>query len=686
MTPASELASQEGFADEAGRRKRLGQYFSGTALGRVLAALAGVHKSHSVLDPMAGSGDLLAACAELGTSPAQMAAVEIDPLALRLCEGRLPDMFCALGSAFDPKIIGGLPRLQWDLVITNPPYVRYQSLSKASGKEFPLPDAVEVRNGLLSLIELLPSLDATDKELFGKLVQGYSGLADLAVPSWLLCAALVSPGGRLALVVPESWLSREYAAVVHYMLLRWFDIEFIVEDEHACWFADAQVKTTLLVARRVARKASAFDTVVGDSFARIAISGNASGPLGPCSRLRRDKVAPERAFASEARSWLATGAGHQDDMVKVQHIPLAKVAANLRGACAKQKWFAGMGETIVEAGPLVPHPLDQWLGRSCVAPRPHSLTSLGVGIGQGLRTGANAFFYAEAMGAHLVLERLFPGMKWKVPADLAAPAVRKQEDLPAGFLVGPNMPAGRVLDLRRNALPEDIRRGGAVAAKAFKPLPADLARLVRKVATVDFGDDHERKRIWQLSAVAPNERKGNAKTGVPPRYWYMLPEFARRHQPDVFMARINAGSPKAFLNQNAKCVVDANFATLWVEDGGVDKYALLALLNSAWTTATLELSASVMGGGALKIEAAHLRRLPVPLLTSEACEKLGALGRKLARVKSSKLVAEVLGEIDKVVAFAALGRRATASDIKALRELAVEGRARRQGHKKGVSG
>ncbi len=172
-------------------------------------------------------------------------------------------------------MLGKLPRLQWDLVIANPPYVRYQSTSKGTGKDYALPNAVEVRNGLIANIGLLPALDDTDKELFTKLAHSYSGLADLAVPSLILCAGLVAPGGRLALVVPESWLSRDYATVAHYMLLRWFDIEYIVEDEHAAWFADAQVKTTLLVAKRIPRREGAFSFPKGKSFLKIAVSGKA---------------------------------------------------------------------------------------------------------------------------------------------------------------------------------------------------------------------------------------------------------------------------------------------------------------------------------------------------------------------------------------------------------------------------
>ena len=683
MTPKERLAFVEGFAGAAERRKRLGQYFTGTSLGRVLAALAGVGKLSSVIDPMCGSGDLLAACAELGADISSMGGIEIDPTAMETCRQRLPDAVHILGNAFDPKVLGMLPRLQWDLVITNPPYVRYQSISRGLGKDFPLPGTVEIRNNLLSGIEMLPALDATDRELFRKLAEGYSGLADLAVPSWILCAGLVAPGGRLALVVPESWLSRDYATVVHYMLLRWFEIEFVIEDEHAVWFSDAQVKTTLLVAKRVPRKRGAFNFPAGKSFLRIAVSGKASGPAGPCSRLGYGNLEPEKSFAKDARGWLSSGRAKGDEMARAYHVPLASVASNLRSSCAKQKWFALMGEASEDAGPVVPHELQEWLGRSPSAPRPVSLSSLGVSVGQGLRTGANPFFYGEiAQIGTMVFEKLFPGAECPALPEIALPAVRSQRDLPSGFVVQPETVLGRVVDLRRHALPEDIRSAGRSAASAYEAMPEALAEIVRAAARLPFGDEGRPKRIWELSAVAPNIRKGKPDEGIPPRFWYMLPDFARRHMPDLLMARINTGSPKACLNKDARCVIDANFATLWTDGEGPDKHALLALLNSAWTAAALEHSAAVMGGGALKVEAAHLRRLPVPPMDELAASRLSALGKGLARAKTARTIEGLLEEIDATMAEAALGREISDSDLKTLRSLAATGRTRRQMHKK----
>ena len=93
-------------------------------------------------------------------------------------------------------------------------------------------------------------LSAPDKAFFLKLAQNYSGLSDMAVPSWLLCASLLSNKGVLAIVVPEAWLNREYAAPIRYMLLKCFDNIVVARDVGTCWFENALVRTCLVVAER----------------------------------------------------------------------------------------------------------------------------------------------------------------------------------------------------------------------------------------------------------------------------------------------------------------------------------------------------------------------------------------------------------------------------------------------------
>jgi hypothetical protein len=96
-------------------------------------------------------------------------------------------------------------------------------------------------------------------------------------------------------------------------------------------------------------------------------------------------------------------------------------------------------------------------------------------------------------------------------------------------------------------------------------------------------------------------------------------------------------------------IVDANFSALWTEprDNRV-AYAVLALMNSSWIQACLESTATVMGGGALKAEASHLRALPFPAPTEKLISSLYALGEQLAQV-DTKCSDGILLQIDKTV-------------------------------------
>lgn len=694
MIPAEMLAAGEGFNGESERRKRLGQYFTGIDLARLLAALAGAEKATSIVDPMAGSGDMLAACLDLGAKPNTLGAVDIDPIAVDICAKRVPDANCMLGSAFDPKVLFKLTTRQWDLVITNPPYVRYQSMARGAGRGFRLPSALEVRQGLLKDIAGLPALDDTDRASFEKLTSGYSGLADLAVPSWILCSAMVAPGGVLALVVPEAWLSRDYAAVVHYLLLRWFKIEFIVEDEHAAWFVDTQVKTTLLVARRVPRRESAFDYDPNETFLRLRLSGRSIGSSGVVDRLYPDVADKEKYFAEQARAWLASGSGYKGDLVEATHVPLARVASNLKGVCVRQKWFAGMEANAQPAtsSSLIPQELASWLALGPGGVQLTALEDIGAKVGQGLRTGANPFFYTEFRRKGAGVVELQPDAligigTVTIPASCALPVLRRQSDLPEGYIVRASQLSGRVLDLRKYALPEDIKAGGRAARDAYSVMPKELAALVRTAARVNFGTVEDPRLICELSAVAPNIRGPRIGDGSAPRFWYMLPDFAPRHKPDLLMARVNSANPKTFLNDRRSAIVDANFVTIRINEKACsDVYALLAFLNSSWCRAALEHSAAIMGGGALKVEAAHIRRLPVPELDVSRWKSLSDLGRKLAAADTKGTGIGLLDQVDYQVNSSLLGRSATNSDTEALRMLAAEGLRRRNNQKKRVTG
>lgn len=664
---------------DAARRKRLGQYFTGVGLGRLLAALAQAEQAKSILDPMAGSGDLLASCLEIGAKPALLAGIEIDATACNALSTRLPEAYCFLGNAFAPNTVKQLPTKSWDLVIANPPYVRYQSLSINSEASHALPSAAQIRMDLLQTLELMHALDAEDKQLFAHLVRGYSGLSDLAVPAWILCAALVKEGGRLALVVPESWLSRDYAAIVHYLLFRWFDVEFVVEDEHASWFENAQIKTTLIVAKRVKRRTSALVTRKGANYCHIAVSSLAASMDSPIGRIPLPEIDPERNFAKQAQLWLINATSHQTGLLRARPISIEQACNNVIAAVSRQKWFSTLGEPEVHptSNIYIPYEIYHWLLKHKLHPVFQSMESQGIAVGQGLRTGANSFFYADGMRKGERIELSFSGplegLRAEVPPSVVRPSLRRQSELPSGFVFSEAIAKGWVLDLRGHALTEDLKHRDLISAP-YESMPDTLAKVIKAAALANFGTADRPRRVWDLSAVAPNIR--TASRTAPARYWYMLPDFAARHTPDVMIARVNSSTPKAYLNKSRECLIDANFSTLWtLATSQWSAPALLAFMNCSWAQALIELSGAVMGGGALKVEATHLRRLPIPSLGKERLEKLSTLGERLAQGEDSQ---KVIALIDDIVAQALGCDDGATTD---LRQITRAGQARRAKHK-----
>lgn len=616
------------------RRKRLGQFFTGHRLAHLLAALADAEHSNSAIDPMAGTGDMLEAVRDFNPE-IKLFGVEIDKDVLAQAEMRLNKSNPTLvqGSAFSQKKLSLLRRDSFDLVITNPPYVRYQSLTKDNED---IPSAIQVRQDLLHIVDLLE--DAEDQRLFREIIKSYSGLSDLAVPAWILTAMLTKVGGTLALVLPESWLSRDYAQIVQYLLLRWFKVKYIVEDSNAAWFSDASVKTTLLVAERIPRRDSAFSWKT-DKYAHIKISADAETPKSIVGNIYPRALFPEKAFAKEVASLLSSGRDKESRTWSLELFSLSEMGENLKTGSAQ--WLRNFEDEKIEALRQISMPPQI---RRLLANNPVELKTLdyfGIAVGQGLRTGANSFFYVNllksgATQSLVELSRIFDMKQIYVPTEFLKPVIRKQAELPDGFLLKKAALKSRVL-----IIPKDWKVSG------------DLAKLIRKAERTRVGNN----LIPELSAV-----KTNIKAGTP---WFVLPTLAPRHTPKILIPRVNSDTPRSYLS-DAGLVVDANFSSVWPEArSSLTPAALLALLNSSWSRAIMELSGAVMGGGALKLEAAHIKRIPIPVLSKAQTMKLDTLGRKLTNSTNSA----ILHRIDEAVARALFERGVLPEKLQQLNKL-----------------
>ena len=639
------------------RRKEMGQYFTGLRVGRLLAHLAMEPSVRTVLDPMVGSGDLLEAtreaAAECGAVLERLDGIELDAAIADVCRRRLDGTATqertriVSADAFDPAAVSALPERAYDLVITNPPYVRYQS----KGNQLKA-----VRAGLAAVIA--QRVAGHDARIWRVLANGYSGLADLSVPAWILAGALVRPGGKLALVAPATWRTRDYADVVRYLMAHCFSIETIVEDAGEAWFSDALVRTNLVVARR----RHATEERTGTSQATWVRIG--------CEAANQDSLVgaawpngvPERALAT----WLLEGATSAKRGISTKIFDLTLERRNVVRGSSRRRWFQRLGHSGVDGtgsngslmgNGVVPESIADLLPKEVDGGPFCTLADMDISVGQGLRTGCNDFFYVTAREVgenETVIETaaLFGRHRLRVPNAALRPVIRGQADLTS--LDGARLPDARVLDLRCFVLPEDedavLAAQVAYAARGEEmpqTMPAALADHVR--LGMRTRQREQGKLIPRLSAVATNVRR-SAYGRLTPRFWYMLPRFAPRHLPIAFVPRVNHGLPWTECNLEPAVLVDANFATLWTSDSGWSASAIKALLNSSWCRAAMEALGTPMGGGALKLEATHLRNLPIPPLSGGDRVELDAIGKRLPRGDSSARV-----QADEVILNALLG-------------------------------
>jgi hypothetical protein len=617
---------------ESSIKKRLGQFFSGNKVADLLVAICEPTQDAKVLDPMAGDGDMLAAAFRAGVSSEGICGIEIDEAASTICARRISAGRICNGDAFSYDAIACLGKAAWDLVITNPPYVRYQSLSKFEGNGLKLRNAQETREGVLGIVGELSHLSDGDKACFQNIIKVYSGLSDLAVPSWILCAALVKEGGTLAMVVPESWMNREYALSIKYMLRKFFDILYIVEDVNAAWFPEAQVKTNLLVARRVGLR-DGIQSAGTESYRRIRLSSNLAGESSLVDGLRVGEATGYHAFSKLLRG------EHFGDGFESKCIPVSSFVSSMLAAPSFEKLLKKL-EPSAERKCLAAIPNE--VIASLQFPKcPFETTRLcdwGIQIGQGLRTGANRFFYTELVASEgdafdkIRVDSLMDNAIITIAQKRSLPAIRYQNDLGDKHSIKKEMLTHRLLYIQE----ELFDASGNLRDESDRPLADHIAAS----DILEFESGGKPTRFRELSAVRTNIRMSGEV-----RQWYMLPALAKRHLPQLCISRVNYKIVRC-VHVCDGIVVDANFSTLWTEPRDMRTvYSVFALMNSTWVQACLESLATVMGGGALKVEAAHLRALPVPVPTGQLLASLQALGERLAS-DDKKGHSEILNLID----------------------------------------
>ena len=214
--------------DPAGVRKARGAFFTPAAITAYLAAWAVRAGTDRVLEPSCGEASFLLAAAErlraLGTPadrlPGQLHGVEIHAASAHRAARALAEhglrADIAVADFFDRA-----PTPDFDAVIGNPPYVRYQNFSGPAR-------ARAQRAALAAGVRL-------------------TGLSSSWAAFTIHASRFLRPAGRLAIVLPGELLTVNYAAEVRRFLLRRFArLRLVLFDTRA--FPDVLEEVVLLLA------------------------------------------------------------------------------------------------------------------------------------------------------------------------------------------------------------------------------------------------------------------------------------------------------------------------------------------------------------------------------------------------------------------------------------------------------
>lgn len=621
--------------DDSFKIKRFGQIFSGKMIGNLLVSLLPDKLCiESVIDPMVGRGDLLQAVYIKYSEAKSVTGIDIDPDVIEICRKNIPGAEIINEDAFKSEKIN--VSQGWDLVITNPPYIRYQTLK--SNPEIGLPNGEELRENLTYHIQKSSILDENEKKLYLSVVKKYSGLSDMAVPSWILCASIVKKGGYMAMVVPETWLNREYALPIYYLLLRCFDIIVIAKDTESAWFEKAEVRTCLVVSRRKNNEPLTKNyekTIFFDMESSIINSKSLVGKMvyGDSSGYNAIKKIIESK--KEIR-----GNGYASRIV-----PSLELFPRLISELSEHEWICEEDRMEMKSIDCLPNEI-RILVEHFHNIEYENIESSGWSIGQGLRTGANDFFYADILSEEnemtLIQTESWYGKDIYIDSHNLRKALKKRCEA-NGNVVGYDDLKKCILYIQNQVKYEDYQRTAEKCTEKYTIIDRALSDYITEGEK--YVSPSHKKPFRELSAVKTNERK--SKEGFE-RFWYMLPALKARHTPDLCMPRVcGDGSEVIFINQKTdkEIVVDANFITLWNPDLS-SRIRTLALLNSIWAKVFLEVTGTVMGGGALKIEACHVRKMVFPKLGDEREVILEDIGKRILKEKNiSKKIQDKIDEI-----------------------------------------
>lgn len=191
-------------------RKRLGQYLTPRPVADALLARVKTTSGMRVLDPGAGTGELLAAAAR-AQDGLELSGWDVDPTALEAASDLVPEAGLEQRSALEPWT--GQP---FDLVVGNPPYFQFRPT-------------------------------AEQRSRFAEVI---SGRTNIFACFFKVGLDALKPGGRLAFIVPPSLNSGAYFEALREHISARASIEDLVVLDGTGLFAGANTAIQLLVLKK----------------------------------------------------------------------------------------------------------------------------------------------------------------------------------------------------------------------------------------------------------------------------------------------------------------------------------------------------------------------------------------------------------------------------------------------------
>jgi hypothetical protein len=201
------------------QRLRYGRFYTEPAVAGLALELCAPTPSDRIWDPTCGDGVFLREARLRGHSEDLLHGHDIDAAAVTSCSRALPQAVLRSADLFslDPKSTG-----PFDVIVGNPPYVRNERL--------PARRREQIRAPLREVLGFSPPAQC-----------------DLSLLALVQALRFLAPGGRLAFVMPNTWMDATFGQSIRPYLLTHYRLRAVVESRGEPWFPEASVNTVIVV-------------------------------------------------------------------------------------------------------------------------------------------------------------------------------------------------------------------------------------------------------------------------------------------------------------------------------------------------------------------------------------------------------------------------------------------------------